>query len=121
RGGRAFPAADLGRRYRRALRRGRGRLIRHPAVPVVAVQPDTDVACATRTLLDRDLVAGGRALYPASSQRRRAKRTEAGRECALRCSARCRGRLTGWRVLEHPWPAFRRRVLLLGPSGLGVP
>src|SRR5262249_10091903 len=88
---------------------------------MVAIQPDADVARAARALLDRDLVAGGRALHRASSQRRRAKRTEAGRERALRCSARCRRRLTGWRVLEHPWPAFRRRVLLLGPSGLGVP
>src|SRR5262249_5760023 len=84
---------------------------------MVAIQPDADVARAARTLLDRDLVAGGRALYRASSQRRRAKRTEAGRERALRCSARCRGRLTGWRVLEHPWPAFRHRVLLLGHQG----
>src|SRR5262249_28038066 len=44
----------------------------------------------------------------------------AGRERALRRSGPGRRWLAGRPVLEHPWATFRRRRLLLGPSGLGV-
>ena len=78
------------------------------------------MARAARALLDRHLLAGGRALHRPAGRRCRAEGTEAGRERALRCSGRGRRRLAGRPVLEHPWLAVRCYGLLLGTPGLGV-
>ena len=65
-------------------------LLRHPGILVPAVQYRTDMAHATRHLLDRHSLACGGVVYRSCSQRHRTPRPAPRREYALR-STPCRG------------------------------
>src|SRR5262245_11025248 len=87
----ADSCADSCRRHYGALRRRRRRLLWHTYGEVAALLRYSDLARATRNLLDRNRVACGGSVHRTSCERQGAQRTTPGCECTVSSAARCGG------------------------------
>jgi hypothetical protein len=112
--------ADLPGRADGALRSGGERLLRHPARQGAALRGDTDVAPPARRLVDRDGVAGHRAVRRPRRRRAGAGRAALAGQRTVRGAAGHRGRLADRRMAERAAAAARRRLVLVRPPGLRV-
>ena len=106
-------------RHRRALRRGRQRILWNPTGEVAAVFGSAHMASPDRHLLDCDFMAGNGTLHRPRSEQPGAEGAEAGSECPVRCAdSGCR-RIAGGRVAGHSAEA-REPVVLVRLTGLRI-